>query len=171
MTFGAVARPYLAATLAMAPVFALQWYLQPIMPLWGILVVQILLGALLYLDAAKFIAPKAFGELRRVLSRPIRNIGGVTFSPDGKTLAVGDYLGRVALYDADALTEDHFLGEVIVPIASLTEPAIIAFMSSGGGAGMPDILHIILNWAYMTSYMTSISRFNSSSLIPVSSAT
>ena len=39
------------------------------------------------------------GELRRVLSRPIRNIGGVTFSPDGKTLAVGDYLGRVALYD------------------------------------------------------------------------
>ncbi|MAU44799.1 MAG: hypothetical protein CL868_00730 [Cytophagaceae bacterium] len=69
VTFGAVARPYLAATLAMAPVFALQWYLQPIMPLWGILVVQILLGALLYLAAAKFIAPKAFGELRRVLRR------------------------------------------------------------------------------------------------------
>ena len=39
------------------------------------------------------------------------------------------------------------------PIASFTLPAIIAFMSSGGGAGMPDILHIILNWAYMTSYL------------------
>ena len=39
------------------------------------------------------------GESRRVLSRAIRNIGGVTFSPDGKTLAVRDYLGRVALYD------------------------------------------------------------------------
>ena len=57
------------------------------------------------------------------------------------------------------------------PIASLTEPAIIAFISSGGGAGMPDILHIILNWAYMTSYMRSISFLKSSSLIPVSSAT
>ena len=57
------------------------------------------------------------------------------------------------------------------PIASLTLPAIIAFMSSGGGAGMPLILHIILNCAYMTSYMTSISFLSSSSLIPVSSAT
>ena len=46
------------------------------------------------------------GELRRVLSRAaVRNIGGVTFSPDGKSLALGDWVtrrgGRVALYDAD----------------------------------------------------------------------
>ena len=28
---------------------------------------------------------------------------------------------RVALYDADPLTEDHFLGEVIVPVCSINE--------------------------------------------------
>ena len=43
------------------------------------------------------------GDLRFVISRnygfhPF--IGGVIFSPDGNTVAVGDSDGRVALYDA-----------------------------------------------------------------------
>ena len=42
------------------------------------------------------------GDLRFVISRNygIRpSIGGVRFSPDGKTVALGDNGGRVALYD------------------------------------------------------------------------
>ena len=40
------------------------------------------------------------GQLRRELNRKIgQSIGAVTFSPDGQTLAVGDYDGKVALYE------------------------------------------------------------------------
>ncbi|CAH0364739.1 unnamed protein product [Pelagomonas calceolata] len=42
------------------------------------------------------------GDLRFVISRNygIHGLGAVRFSPDGKTVAVGDYKGRAALYDA-----------------------------------------------------------------------